>query len=642
MINASGKFIGVGDFQVNPEIRKYVNDVLDTGRLSYGPYISKFEHNFAYLHDCLFGIMSNSGTSALQVAIQTLKIHHSWKDGDEILVPATTFVATANIVLHNNLTPVFVDIEDKYYGINPNLIEDKITSRTRCIIPVHLFGMPCQLDKIMEIAKKYNLKVIEDSCETMFADFNGKKVGSFGDIACFSTYIAHILITGVGGISTTSNAEYAVTMRSLINHGRDSIYISIDDDKGKTKDQLNEIIEKRFSFIHCGHSFRVTELEGAIGLAQLENWDENITQRQRNAQYLTEHLSKYSDKLQLPEIRPLASHVFMMYPILIKNELKQNICNHLEWFGVETRDMLPLLNQPFYKNYFDKPEIDYPVSDRVLKKGFYIGCHPYISPDMLAHVCECFDLYFNKSKVKTKSTSVLVAITSSNIQITESLFYKIDTSAFDRIIVFDAFDTFKKEFFSDGTKYLIIKLKSKSFLEIYKKVIEIIHEDYIVFFHLNGSQSPEDITKLISHIKLGYDLVIASRFLPGGKRYDSDYVVPLRGFGNRFITFMLNLMFDANLVDSYQPFRAVTLNFLKEADLNSKFLANFQMSIRAVLKNKKVFELPTQEAKSVDTKNFLSVMGIGLLTVPRLFIEKIKQYSKLIKRKKHRKENNIL
>jgi len=630
MLNSSKIFVGVGDFQTSSEIRKNVNAVLDSGRLSYGPFISKFEHDFAYLHNCLFGIMSNSGTSALQVAIQTLKIHHNWQDGDEIIVPATTFVATSNVVIHNNLTPIFVDIEDKYYGINPDLIEKKITSRTRCIIPVHLFGMPCQLDQLMELAKKYDLKVIEDSCETMFADFNGKKVGSFGDIACFSTYIAHILITGVGGISITSNPDYAVTMRSLVNHGRDSIYISIDDDKGKTKDQLNEIIEKRFSFIHCGHSFRVTEIEGAIGLAQLKSWEENISQRQRNAQYLTEYLSKYSDKLQLPEIRPSSTHVFMMYPIMIKNELKQKICNHLEWFGVETRDMLPLLNQPFYKEYFKTPEKDYPVSYKILIQGFYIGCHPYMTPDMLNHICESFDRYFDTNRVQAKQTSVLVAISSSNIEVTKSIFSKIDLSVFDRVIIVDSFNCFNigdPDDLIENNKVEIIRLDSKSILNIYQKSIEIINEDYIVFFQLDGSQSPDDILKLLSHIKLGYELVIASRFLPGGKRYDSDYVIPLRGFGNRFITFMLNLLFDANLVDSYQPFRAVTLRFLKEAGLNSKYLSNFQMSIKAVINNKKIFELPTQESKSVDSKSFFTALGLGLLTFPRLIREKINQYS---------------
>ena len=234
-------YIGVGDFKITPKMRQYILDILETGRLSYGPYISNFEKEFCRIHGTSFGIMSNSGTSSLHIALQTLKTLHNWEDGDEVIVPATTFVATTNIVIHNNMKPVFVDIEPEYYGIDTKLIREKITEKTRCIIPAHLFGMPCQVDEIMDIAREYNLKIIEDSCETMFAEFDGNPVGSFSDIACFSTYTAHILITGVGGISVTSNPEYAITMRSLVNHGRDSIYLSIDDDKNKTLEQMRGV-----------------------------------------------------------------------------------------------------------------------------------------------------------------------------------------------------------------------------------------------------------------------------------------------------------------------------------------------------------------------------------------------------------------
>ena len=324
----------------------------------------------------------------------------------------------------------------------------------------------------------------------------------------------------------------------------------------------------------------------------------------------------------------------MMYPIVLKNESKQKLCNHLEWIGVETRDMLPLINQPFYKDYFVNPKIDYPISDHIIENGFYIGCHPYMTPEMLDHVCESFEMYYNKSTIKSKNTSALIVITSSNVQITEAMFSKIDCSMFNRIIVFDSYNTFKADTFLNIKNVKIIKNQTKTLLDIYKKSIDLITEDYIVFFYLDGSQAPEDIPKLLSHIKLGYDLVIASRFLPGGKRYDSDYIIPLRGVGNRFITFMLNLMFDANLIDSYQPFRAVSRNFIIEADLNSKYLPNYQMSIRAVLHQKKIFELPTNEGKSVDSKHFFSVVNIGLLSIQRLLIEKFKQYFRLIKNRK--------
>lgn len=159
---------GVGDFRASDRVREYVNDVLDSGRLSYGPYVMRFEENFAELHGSKYAVMSNSGTSSLHVALQALKICHNWEDGDEVIVPATTFVATPNIVIHNNLKPVFVDVESDYYGIDVDKIESKISPRTKCIIPVHLFGQACQIDRVVEIAKSNGLKVIEDSCESMF------------------------------------------------------------------------------------------------------------------------------------------------------------------------------------------------------------------------------------------------------------------------------------------------------------------------------------------------------------------------------------------------------------------------------------------------------------------------------------------
>src|SRR3712207_6174410 len=198
----------------------------------------RFEQEFAELHGCRFGVMSNSGTSSLQVALQALKERHGWEDGDEVIVPAVTFVATSNIVLHNRMTPVFVDVLPDTYNIDPARIEARITERTRAIVPVHLFGLPADMDPILELARAHDLKVIEDSCEAMFATYRGRPVGSFGDVACFSTYVAHFLVTGVGGLGTTNDGELAVAMRSLINHGRDSIYLSIDDDATDDPDRL--------------------------------------------------------------------------------------------------------------------------------------------------------------------------------------------------------------------------------------------------------------------------------------------------------------------------------------------------------------------------------------------------------------------
>jgi dTDP-4-amino-4,6-dideoxygalactose transaminase len=198
------------------------------------------------------------------------------------------------------------------------------------------------MDPIREIAARHDLKIIEDSCETMFASYNGKRVGSLGDIGCFSTYVAHLLVTGVGGINTTNDPDYAVRMRSLMNHGRDSIYISIDDDKNKTGEELRMIIAKRFEFTSVGHSFRATEMEAALGLAQLEDWETMITTRRANARALISGLAPLASYLQLPEIRPGSEHSFMMFPVVLLDQPKAELVNFLERNGVETRDMLPL------------------------------------------------------------------------------------------------------------------------------------------------------------------------------------------------------------------------------------------------------------------------------------------------------------
>ena len=392
--------IRVGTLTISDKEKEYVNQVLDSNRLSYGPFSKKFEKDFSKTHGCKFGVLSNSGTSSLYVALSALKELHNWSDGDEVLVPAVTFIATSNIVLHNNMKPVFVDVEKDYYGINPKLIEDKITDKTKAIIVVHLFGMPCDMDPIMDISRRHGLKIIEDSCETMFASYKGRIVGSFGDISCFSMYIAHLLTTGVGGVSITNNPDYAVVMRSIVNHGRDSIYISIDDAIGKTKEEMREIILKRFSFVRLGHSYRITEMEAALGVAQLESWKEMVEKRRKNALYLISKLGKFSE-LQLATIRPKSEHSFMMFPIVLRNHPKEKIVNYLEQCGIETRDMFPLINQPVYKKLLNTNENEYPVAKWINKSGFYIGCHQDLTEDDMDYIISVFEKYFTGKEAKT-------------------------------------------------------------------------------------------------------------------------------------------------------------------------------------------------------------------------------------------------
>jgi perosamine synthetase len=352
--------------------KQYVNECLTDNRLSRGKFTTKLEQEFAGLHGCASGVFCNSGTSALQIALAALKERHGYEDGDEVLVPAITFIATSNVVLQNNLVPVFVDVDPLTFNIDPDKIALQITNRTRAIIPVHLFGLPADMPRVMSIANYYGLDVVEDSCETMFAKVNGQSVGSFGKMACFSTYVAHLIVGGVGGFVTTNNSKYEEMCRSLMAHGRDSIYTSIDDDDKITKD----LIERRYKFDRVGYSYRCTELEAAIALSELRVWPENIAIRRNNARLLSANLKHLVDKLQLPYTPEGYDHSYMMYPMVCRDGIdREALLMHMENKGIETRYMFPLLSQPVYRRLFPGMAEKYPVASRLEKQGFFIGMH---------------------------------------------------------------------------------------------------------------------------------------------------------------------------------------------------------------------------------------------------------------------------
>jgi CDP-6-deoxy-D-xylo-4-hexulose-3-dehydrase len=362
---------------ISQQGKKYVNECLDNNRLSRGAFTAKFEQDFAKLHGCSHGVFCNSGTSALQIALAALKERHCYEDGDEVLVPAITFIATSNVVLQNNLKPVFVDVDPYTFNIDPDKIAEKVTSRTRAIIPVHLFGLPADMPRIMSIAHHYGLDVIEDSCETMFAGIDGRSVGTFGDMACFSTYVAHLIVGGVGGLVTTNNPAYDELCRSLMAHGRDSIYTSIDDDDQITKN----MIERRYKFDRVGYSYRCTEIEAAIALSELERWAWNLTQRRVNAERLIHLLQPFQDKLQLPSVPEGYIHSFMMFPFICKAGVNRDaLLLYMEQKGIETRFMFPLLSQPIYRKLFPGLAERYPVASRLEKQGAFIGIHQGLTP----------------------------------------------------------------------------------------------------------------------------------------------------------------------------------------------------------------------------------------------------------------------
>ncbi len=389
------KKITLGYLKVSEAGKAYVADALENNRLSRGKYTSRLERRFAALHQSKHAVFCNSGTSALQIALHALREQYRYEDGDEVLVPAVTFIATSNIVLQNRLQPVFVDVDPESFNLDPAQLVDQITARTRAMIPVHLFGLPCDMDPILTVAARYGLQVLEDSAETMFAHDHGRSVGAMGEAGCFSTYIAHLVVGGVGGLVTTSDDGLAVLCRSLMAHGRDQIYLSIDDDDQIDDPELEQIVKRRYRFEHVGYSYRATELEAAIAYSELERWPEIISRRRANAASLTQRLHPFEEWLQLPNVPAGREHSFMMYPLVAREPVdRDRLLMHLERRGIETRYMFPLLNQPVYRRLFPGLEDRYPVAQRLSAQGFFIGIHQGLDEADLDYVAKSFAEYF--------------------------------------------------------------------------------------------------------------------------------------------------------------------------------------------------------------------------------------------------------
>jgi dTDP-4-amino-4,6-dideoxygalactose transaminase len=391
--------ITLGHLNISAAGKQYVNDALDNNRLSYGPYTKRFEDVFAAQHRCKYGVFCNSGTSALQIALATLKEVHKYRNGEEVIVPATTFIATSNVVIQNGMRPVFVDVDPKTFNLDPSKLEEAITPRTRAIMPVHLFGLPANMPAISDIARRHNLQVIEDSCETMFASVEGRPVGSWGDMACFSTYVAHLIVGGVGGLVTTNDKKYEDLCRSYMQHGRNTAYTNIDQDDTEEAAVLRDMISRRYKFERVGYSYRATELEAAVALSEFERWPSNITIRRRNAEYLTARLRDLESLIQTPFIPAGYEHSFMMYPMVLSSLVdREDFLLHLEKNGIETRYLFPLLSQPIYRKLFHGEASRFPVASNLAEHGFFIGMHQGLTPIDMDYVSDVIHEYF-KGKI---------------------------------------------------------------------------------------------------------------------------------------------------------------------------------------------------------------------------------------------------
>lgn len=331
---------------------EYVTDCLKTDWISSkGRYIEEFEERFASYCGCRYGISTTSGTTALHLALASLGIG----PGHEVIIPAFTMVSTALAVVYTGAKPVLVDAEPETWNINSAMIANRVSSNTRAILPVHIYGHPCDMDPIMEMADKYDLWVVEDAAEAHGAEYRGRKVGGIGHVNCFSFYANKIITTGEGGMVVTNDEAIAERARALkdLAHSR----------------------QRRFLHTGLGYNYRMTNIQAAIGLAQFEKIDELVERRRNNAR-LYNSLLKGIRGIKLPPEKEWAKNVYWMYSILIEDEFgmsRDEVMSRLEQAGIETRTFfIPMHQQPVFQDMKLFGEGSYPVAEGLSSKGIYL------------------------------------------------------------------------------------------------------------------------------------------------------------------------------------------------------------------------------------------------------------------------------
>jgi len=322
------------------EVNESIDSLLST-QLTMGVKVKKFEAMFAQYIGSDYATMVHSGSSANLLAISILMnpaLKNRIKPGDEIITPAITWATTVWPIINCGAVPVLVDVDLNTFDISVKEIEKSITPKTRAIMLVHLLGNPCDMDNILAIAKKHNLYIIEDSCEAHGAEVNGKKVGSFGDLATFSFFFSHHITTIEGGMVMTNNEELSELSRTL------RVFGWVRDLKNKEKlAKAYKDIDPRFLFVNTGYNLRPTEVEASFGLHQIGKLEKFIDIRRDNAKYWGQNLDKFNDYLLLQTERENTRHVWFGYPMTVLPGApftRKEIMDFLESKGVETRPIM--------------------------------------------------------------------------------------------------------------------------------------------------------------------------------------------------------------------------------------------------------------------------------------------------------------
>ena len=401
LIPPSGKLLG------EEEIQNMVSASLD-GWLTTGRFNAEFEKKLAAFLGVKYCLSVNSGSSANLVAFSTITSprlgERAVKKGDEVIGVAAGFPTTVNPIIQFGAIPVFVDIDIKTHNVNVDLIEDAITSKTKAIMLAHALGNPYNVARVKELCDKYNLWLIEDTCDALGAAYNGQKCGTFGDIGTLSFYPAHHMTMGEGGAVFMNNPELKVIAESFRDWGRDCYCApGCDNTCGCRFEQKHGDLpfgyDHKYVYSHSGYNLKITDMQAACGLAQLGKLDFFIQRRRENYSYLRKRLESLTEYLELPDPTPNSNPSWFGFPITLKDNLgvtRVELTRYLDDNKVGTRLLFAgnLLKQPYFENIEYRVVGNLSNTDKSMNDTFWIGVQPSLDTEQLEYVCTKFDEFF--------------------------------------------------------------------------------------------------------------------------------------------------------------------------------------------------------------------------------------------------------
>ena len=380
------------------EVNEALDSLLSTW-VTMGKKVKKFENSFGRYIGSKYSVMVNSGSSANLLALSILtnpKFSKRIEAGSEVLTPAVTWATTLFPIVNVNLVPSIIDVGLEDFNLDVDKLRKSITKKTKAIMPVHLLGNPANMKEIIDIAKEYDLFVIEDSCEAHGAEFNNKKIGSFGDISTFSFFLSHHISTIEGGMLLTKNEEIFELAKSM------RIFGSIRDQKNKKQiAKKNPELDPRFLFDSLGYNIRPTEIQGAFGIHQIKKLEKFIKIRTCNANFWNKKLAKFSNYLLLHSQRPNTRHAWFAYPITVRSPApfsRDQLVNFLEKKNIETRPIMAgdITKQPAIN--LVKKKINRPLNNSKLihSNSFFIGVHQGIGKIQRDYVVSVFEEFMSR------------------------------------------------------------------------------------------------------------------------------------------------------------------------------------------------------------------------------------------------------